>query len=49
MASALAPVHVDVTNASDVQRMITTAVDWFGSADVLLNNAGFGGLHVALA
>jgi len=43
------PVHVDVTKAADVQRMIATAVDRFGSVDVLLNNAGFGGPHIALA
>ncbi|MCV7412771.1 short-chain dehydrogenase [Mycobacterium florentinum] len=43
------PVRVDVTNAADVARMVATAVDRFGRLDVLLNNAGFGGPHVALA
>jgi NAD(P)-dependent dehydrogenase (short-subunit alcohol dehydrogenase family) len=43
------PVSVDVTKAADVQRMIATAVDRFGQVDILLNNAGFGGPHVALA
>lgn len=33
--------HVDVTNAADVQRMVATTVDRFGRVDVLLNNAGF--------
>lgn len=42
-------VRVDVTNADDVQRMVATAVERFGQVDVLLNNAGFGGPHVALA
>ena len=41
--------HVDVTNAADVQRMVATTVDRFGRVDVLLNNAGFGGPHAALA
>ncbi|SPM36212.1 NAD(P)-dependent dehydrogenase, short-chain alcohol dehydrogenase family [Mycobacterium rhizamassiliense] len=43
------PVRVDVTDADDVQRMVATAVERFGKVDVLLNNAGFGGPHVALA
>lgn len=43
------PVRVDVTDAGDVQRMVATAVERFGKVDVLLNNAGFGGPHVALA
>ena len=43
------PVRVDVTDAADVQRMIATAVDSFGQVDILLNNAGFGGPHAALA
>ncbi|CDO89354.1 short-chain dehydrogenase [Mycobacterium triplex] len=43
------PVHVDVTNGADVQHMVATAVDRFGRVDVLLNNAGFGGPHLALA
>jgi NAD(P)-dependent dehydrogenase (short-subunit alcohol dehydrogenase family) len=43
------PVRVDVTSAADVQRMVSATVDRFGRVDVLLNNAGFGGPHVALA
>ena len=43
------PVRVDVTQAADVQGMIATALDRFGRVDVLLNNAGFGGPHAALA
>jgi NAD(P)-dependent dehydrogenase (short-subunit alcohol dehydrogenase family) len=43
------PASVDVTKATDVQRMIGTAVDRFGQVDILLNNAGFGGPHAALA
>lgn len=43
------PVRVDVTAAADVQRMIGAAVDSFGRLDILLNNAGFGGPHAALA
>jgi NAD(P)-dependent dehydrogenase (short-subunit alcohol dehydrogenase family) len=43
------PVHVDITDADDVQRMVATAVERFGQVNVLLNNAGFGGPHVALA
>ena len=43
------PVGVDVTQAADVQRMVATTVDHFGQVDILLNNAGYGGPHVALA
>lgn len=43
------PVHVDVTSAADVERMVATTVDHFGRLDILLNNAGFGGPHAALA
>ncbi|MCV7425289.1 SDR family NAD(P)-dependent oxidoreductase [Mycobacterium montefiorense] len=43
------PVRVDVTDTDDVRRMVATAVDRFGRLDVLLNNAGFGGPHAALA
>ena len=43
------PVCVDVTNAADVQGMIATAIDTFGQLDIVLNNAGFGGPHAALA
>jgi len=43
------PVSVDVTKSADVQRMVATAVESFGRLDILLNNAGFGGPHAALA
>jgi NAD(P)-dependent dehydrogenase (short-subunit alcohol dehydrogenase family) len=43
------PVRVDVTKAADVQRMIATAIESFGRLDIVLNNAGFGGPHAALA
>ncbi len=33
-------VACDVVNGDDVQRLLTTAVDAFGSLDVLVNNAG---------
>jgi len=32
--------HADVSNAGDAERMIATAVDTYGSLDVLYNNAG---------
>ena len=32
--------NVDVTNASDVEKMVKKTVDLFGSIDVLVNNAG---------
>lgn len=34
------PVVVDVSSEADVQRMIGTCVDKFGSLDILVNNAG---------
>ncbi len=43
------PAGVDVTQAADVQRMIATTIEHFGRVDILLNNAGFGGPHAALA
>jgi NAD(P)-dependent dehydrogenase (short-subunit alcohol dehydrogenase family) len=33
-------VHTDVSSASDAERMVATAVDTYGSLDVLYNNAG---------
>src|SRR4051794_38806974 len=33
-------VHADVSDSGDAERMIATAVDTFGSLDVLYNNAG---------
>jgi len=32
--------NVDITNASDVEKMVKKTVDLFGSIDVLVNNAG---------
>jgi len=49
LGESAVPVRVDVTNAADVQKMIATAIDSFGQVDILLNNAGFGGPHAALA
>src|SRR4029453_8969976 len=42
-------VHVDVSAAADVARMIDTAESTFGGLDVLCNNAGFGGPMAPLA
>jgi NAD(P)-dependent dehydrogenase (short-subunit alcohol dehydrogenase family) len=39
------PVHVDVSDAGDVARMVETAEREFGTLDVLFSNAGFGGAH----
>src|SRR4051794_37165453 len=33
-------VHADVSSSADAERMIATAVDTYGSLDVLYNNAG---------
>jgi len=33
-------VHTDVSKTADIERMIQTAVDWFGRIDILFNNAG---------
>ena len=33
-------VHVDVTKASDAERMVKTAVEKYGKLDILFNNAG---------
>ncbi len=43
IGDAAVPVHVDVSVAADVQRMIATAEEHFGRLDILCNNAGFGG------
>jgi NAD(P)-dependent dehydrogenase (short-subunit alcohol dehydrogenase family) len=37
------PIHADVANENDIQRMIAAAEDKFGRLDILVNNAGFGG------
>ncbi|MFB6201835.1 MAG: SDR family NAD(P)-dependent oxidoreductase [Halorhabdus sp.] len=36
-------VHVDVTEMADVEAMVETAVEEFGSLDLAFNNAGIGG------
>lgn len=36
-------VQADVSNADDVSRLVGTAVDMYGTVDVLINNAGIGG------
>jgi len=33
---------VDVTDYAQVQAMVAAAVDWFGTLDVIVNNAGIG-------
>ena len=38
------PLAVDVCSESDIEKMIATAQEAFGSLDVLFNNAGFGGV-----
>jgi NAD(P)-dependent dehydrogenase (short-subunit alcohol dehydrogenase family) len=43
IGDAAVPIHTDVANEGDVQRMIAAAEDKFGRLDVLVNNAGFGG------
>lgn len=48
IGDAAIAVHVDVADASGVERMIGTAVESFGRLDVLCNNAGFGGPHLPL-
>jgi NAD(P)-dependent dehydrogenase (short-subunit alcohol dehydrogenase family) len=40
LGEAVVPVHCDVTQESDVEAMIATAVDRFGRVDALLNVAG---------
>ncbi len=41
-ADALA-VPADVSDAADVSRLVGTAVDMYGTVDILINNAGIGG------
>ena len=43
IGEAAVPVHTDVSDEGDVQRMIATAEERFGRLDILCNNAGFGG------
>jgi NAD(P)-dependent dehydrogenase (short-subunit alcohol dehydrogenase family) len=40
LGAAAAPIGVDVANEEQVQSMITAAVDWFGTLDILFNNVG---------
>jgi NAD(P)-dependent dehydrogenase (short-subunit alcohol dehydrogenase family) len=43
IGAAAVPIHADVANEIDIQRMIGVAEDRFGHLDILVNNAGFGG------
>ena len=43
IGEAAVPLHTDVSDEGDVQRMIATAEERFGRLDILVNNAGFGG------
>jgi len=45
---AAVAVHADVAKEDDIRRMIATAEDKFGRLDILINNAGFGGLMAPL-
>lgn len=40
MSSNLLPVACDITQMSDVQCVVSRAVETFGTIDVLVNNAG---------
>ena len=40
------PVKTDVTSRDDVDALIGKTVDKFGGIDILINNAGFGGVGV---
>lgn len=48
LGAAVTYVHTDVTNESDIQAAIATAVERFGSLDCLFNNAGVGGVDSAI-
>ena len=43
LGNLAAPVHCDIANEADVQRMIDVTVEELGHIDVLVNNAGLGG------
>ena len=43
IGAAAVPVHCNVAEEAEVERMIATAEDRFGRLDILCNNAGFGG------
>ena len=42
-------VRVDVSKATDTQRMVRTAIDSYGKLDILFNNAGMEGVLVRTA
>ncbi len=48
LGDAVVYVHTDVTNESDIEAAITTAVKHFGKLDCLFNNAGVGGVDSAI-
>jgi len=48
LGAAVAFVHTDVTNESDIETAIATAVKRFGRLDCLFNNAGVGGVDSAI-
>ena len=48
IGAAAVAVHVDVSQAADVQRMVATAEEHFGKLDVLFNNAGVSGPKVPI-
>lgn len=39
-APTILPLKVDITNLEDVESMVQTTIDKFGSVDILINNAG---------
>ncbi len=43
IGEAAIPLHVDVSQETDIQKMIAVAERTFGRVDILVNNAGFGG------
>jgi NAD(P)-dependent dehydrogenase (short-subunit alcohol dehydrogenase family) len=48
LGEAAVPVHCDIANEADIQRMIATAESRFGRLDILVNNAGVSGDMKAL-
>lgn len=48
IGNAATPIHVDVSKAEDIARMIAFARKQFGRLDVLCNNAGWGGINQRL-
>lgn len=43
LGKKFAYLHTDVTSESDIEALVTTAADTFGSVDVMFSNAGAGG------